>query len=113
MAEHEWVREFPGAVIVCDEAGRITELNDRAARSYEPEGGRALIGKDLLACHPEPARTKLAALMAERRANVYTIEKSGLRKLVFQAPWFREGRYAGFVEIVFEVPAAIPHFVRT
>lgn len=113
MAEHEWVHEFPGAVIVCDEAGRITELNDRAARSYESEGGRALIGKDLLACHPEPARTKLSALMAERRTNVYTIEKNGLRKLVFQAPWFREGRYAGFVEIVFEVPAEIPHFVRS
>lgn len=113
MAEHEWVREFPGAVIVCDEAGRITELNDRAVRSYESEGGRALIGKDLLACHPEPARAKLAALMAERRTNVYTIEKSGLRKLVYQAPWFREGRYAGFVEIVFEVPAEIPHFLRS
>ncbi len=113
MAEHDWVREFPGAVIVCDEAGRITELNDRAARNYEAEGGQALVGRSLLDCHPGPARAKLAALMAERRTNVYTIEKKGLRKLIHQAPWFRAGRYAGFVEIVFEVPAEIPHFVRT
>ena len=113
MAEHEWVREFPGAVIVCDETGTIVEMNDRAVLNYEASGGRALIGQDLLDCHPEPARTKLAALMDGRRANVYTIEKNGLRKLIYQAPWFRDGRYAGFVEIAFEIPADMPHFVRS
>jgi transcriptional regulator with PAS, ATPase and Fis domain len=113
MAEHEWVPEFPGAVIVCDETGTIVEMNDGAARTYESSGGRALIGKDLLECHPEPARTKLAALMDGRRINVYTIEKNGLKKLIYQAPWFRDGRYAGFVEIAFEIPADMPHFVRS
>jgi transcriptional regulator with PAS, ATPase and Fis domain len=113
MAEHEWVREFPGAVIVCDETGTIVEMNDRAVLNYEASGGRALIGKGLLDCHPEQARTKLAALMDGRRANVYTIEKNGLRKLIYQAPWFRDGRYAGFVEIAFEIPADMPHFVRS
>jgi transcriptional regulator with PAS, ATPase and Fis domain len=113
MAEHEWVREFPGAVIVCDETGTIVEMNDRAVLNYEASGGRALIGKGLLDCHPEQARTKLAALMDGRRINVYTIEKNGLRKLIYQAPWFRDGRYAGFVEIAFEIPADIPHFVRS
>ena len=113
MADNEWVREFPAAVMVCDESGTITELNDRAARNYESEGGRALVGKDLLACHPEPARTKLAALIDRREANVYTIEKHGLKKLIYQTPWFRDGRYAGFVEISFEIPADMPHFVRS
>ncbi len=113
MAENEWIREFPAAVMVCDESGAITEMNDLAARNYEAEGGRALIGRDLLACHPEPARTKLAALMDGHQANVYTIEKHGRKKLIYQAPWFRVGRYAGFVEISFEIPSALPHFVRT
>jgi PAS domain-containing protein len=113
MAEHDWVREFPGAVIVCDESGTIIEMNDRAARTYEASGGRALVGTGLLACHPEPARVKLASLMDGRRTNAYTIEKNGLRKLIYQAPWFRDGRYAGFVEIAFEIPADIPHFVRS
>ena len=113
MAENEWVREFPAAVTVCDASGTITEMNDRAARNYESEGGRALVGKDLLACHPEPARAKLAALLDGRKAHVYTIEKSGLKKLIYQAPWFRDGRYAGFVEISFEIPFDMPHFVRT
>lgn len=112
MSERDWARELPAAVMVCDEAATIVEMNDRAARNYAAEGGRALLGSNVLDCHPEPARTKLGALMEERRANVYTIEKKGVRKLVYQAPWFREGRYAGFVEVTFEVPAELPHFVR-
>jgi hypothetical protein len=44
--------------------------------------------------------------------NIYTIEKRGQRKLVYQAPWYAEGRYAGFVEMVLELPAEMPHFVR-
>jgi transcriptional regulator with PAS, ATPase and Fis domain len=113
MAENDWVREFPGAVIVCDETGTIVEMNDRAARTYVSSGGRALIGKALLDCHPEPAKTKLTALMDARRINVYTIEKNGLKKMVYQAPWFRDGRYAGFMEIAFDIPADLPHFVRS
>jgi hypothetical protein len=113
MSEHEWVREVPAAVMVCDAAAIIVEMNDRAALTYASEGGRALLGSNLLDCHPEPARTKLAALMAERRANIYTIEKKGVRKLIYQAPWFREGSYAGFVEVSFEIPAELPHFVRS
>ena len=113
MAENDWVREFPGAVIVCDETGTIVEMNGRAARAYESSGGRALIGKAILDCHPEPAKTKLTALIDERRINVYTIENNGLKKLIYQTPWFRDGRYAGFVEIAFEIPLDLPHFVRT
>ena len=71
-----------------------------------------MIGTDLLACHPEPARTKLRQLMEARQANVYSIEKGGQKKLIYQAPWYRDGQYRGFVELILEIPAAIPHFVR-
>jgi hypothetical protein len=43
---------------------------------------------------------------------VYTIEKNGVRKLIFQAPWFQDGKYAGLVELALEIPAEMPHFVR-
>jgi hypothetical protein len=113
MSEHEWVREFPAAVMVCDEAATIVAMNDKAAATYEADGGYALIGSNVLACHPEPARTKLAGLMAWNRTNAYTIEKKGRKKFIYQAPWFRDGRYAGFVEISMEIPFDMPHFVRT
>jgi transcriptional regulator with PAS, ATPase and Fis domain len=112
MSEHEWVREFPAAVMVCDHAAIIVAMNDKAAATYEADGGYALVGSNLLDCHPVPSRTKLAALMDGHRANAYTIEKKGRKKFIYQAPWFRDGRYAGFVEISMEIPFDMPHFVR-
>ncbi len=109
---HEWVKEFPGAVTVCDAAGVVLEMNDRAAETFEKDGGRALIGRNLLDCHPEPSRSKVAALLASRQPNVYTIEKRGVRKLIYQAPWYRSGAYAGLIELSLEIPAEMPHFVR-
>ncbi len=112
MSEHTWVREFPGAITVTDRAGTILELNDAAAEAFRKDGGQRLVGSDVLDCHPEPARTKLQAIMALRSANVYTIEKQGKRKLIYQSPWYRDGEYAGFVELSLDIPWEMPHFVR-
>ncbi len=112
MSEHDWVREFPAAVTVCDRAGTILEMNDRSAAAFAVDGGRALVGRNLLDCHPEPARTKLREMLAAGPTNVYTIEKAGVRKLIYQAPWTRGGENAGFVEISLEIPWEMPHFVR-
>ena len=113
MDRHAWIEEFPGALTVCDEKGTVIEMNERSVQSFAEDGGVALIGKNILACHPEPARTKLAEMMAGRRTNVYTIEKNGAKKLIYQAPWFRDGEYQGFIELSLEVPFEMPHFVRT
>ena len=109
---HAWVDEFAGAVTVCDAAGVILEMNARAVRMFEKQGGRGLVGSNVLDCHPEPARTKLRELMERREAQTYTIEKGGRKKLVHQAPWHRDGEYRGFVEIVLPLPETLPHFVR-
>ena len=113
MKENEWINEFPANITVCDADGILLALNDRAASTYEKDGGRALIGKNMLDCHPDAARGKTERLLAAREKNVYTIEKNGLRKLIYQSPWYRDGKYAGFVELSLEIPAEIPHFVRT
>jgi len=107
-----WIREFPGAVTVCDRHGVITAMNDRSAKAFEADGGRALVGTNLLACHPEPSRSKVADLLANPRVNAYTIEKRGVRKLIYQAPWYRDGVCQGLVELSLEIPASMPHFVR-
>jgi hypothetical protein len=108
----DWIKEFPGAATVCDGAGVILAMNDRALASFAAEGGAALIGTNVLDCHPEPARTKLREIMAGRRTNVYTIEKRGVKKLIYQAPWTKNGAYAGFIELALEIPFDVPHFVR-
>lgn len=112
MDRQAWIEEFPAAVTVCDEMGTIIEMNKQSTQSFAEDGGAALIGKNVLDCHPEPARRKLAEMMAGRRTNVYTIEKNGVKKLIYQAPWFRGGKYRGFVELSLEIPFEMPHFVR-
>lgn len=112
MHAHEWVEDFPGAVTVCDTAGIILEMNARAAMTFEEDGGMRLIGSNLLDCHPEPAKSKLQAILSEGRKNVYTIDKNGVKKFIYQSPWYRNGVYAGLVELSLEIPSELPHFVR-
>lgn len=113
MTDHRWVEEFAGAITVCDKDGKILDLNSKSARSFQAEGGKNLLGTDIYGCHPEPARLILKELIATQKTNVYTTEKNGVKKLIYQAPWYENGQYAGFVEIVLEIPSEMPHHVRS
>jgi len=112
MKSKSWTKEFPGAIIVCDADGLILEMNDQAIRSFQDEGGAELLGSNLLDCHPEPARSKLKELMNKQQINVYTIEKNKIRKLIYQTPWYRNGKYSGFMEMSIVIPESVPHFNR-
>lgn len=112
MSNVPWTKEFPGDITICDATGVILEMNDGAASVFEKQGGRGLVGTNLLDCHPEPSRTKLQHLLESGKTNVYTIEKGGVKKLVYQAPWYEDGQYRGLVEIVLVLPDPLPHFVR-
>ncbi len=107
-----WIQEFPGAITVCDADGIILDMNERAAQSFAESGGKQLIGSNLLDCHPERARDKVKQLLETRQKNVYTIEKKGVKKLVYQTPWYQNGQFCGLVEMVLEIPFELPHFVR-
>jgi len=112
MKEHAWVNELPAAVTVCDASGVILEMNERSRTTFAADGGAALIGTNLLDCHPGASRAKVETLLATRLPNCYTIEKRGARKFIFQAPWFDGGVFKGFVEIAIPTPDEVPHFVR-
>jgi PAS domain-containing protein len=112
MADHAWTREFPGAITVCDPEGVILEMNDRAIEAFRSQGGEALLGTNLLDCHPEPSRTKVRQMLQAQQSNVYTTEKGGVHRLIYQTPWCRDGRYAGLIELALEIPADMPHFIR-
>jgi transcriptional regulator with PAS, ATPase and Fis domain len=110
--EIPWAKEFPGAVTVCDAEGVILWMNDRSAEAYAELGGRDLIGVNMLDCHPEPSRSRVCDMLATRCTNVYTTEKAGVRKLIYQTPWFEDGQHRGLVEIALVLPETMPHFVR-
>lgn len=109
----DWSKELRAAVTVTDAGGTILEMNTEACRVFEEDGGAALIGRSVFDCHPEPARTKTIELYAVKEPNHYTITtKRGVRKVIHQMPWYREGEFAGFVEISIPIPVELPHFDR-
>ena len=100
------------AITVCDADGKILEMNAKSAATFARSGGGSLIGKNLLDCHPEPAKTKLKGMLEKPYTNAYTIEKNGVKKLIYQTPWLKDDKPAGLVEISMEIPLEMPHFVR-
>lgn len=109
----DWIKEFPAAIIVCDSEGIITNMNDKSALSFAKDGGYDLIGKNLHDCHKQSSNDKIKEIIDNKKSNIYTIEKNGNKKFIFQSPYFANGEVKGLVEIVFEIPFEIPHFVRS
>lgn len=108
----DWTEELSVAVTVTAADGTILSMNRRAAETFADDGGLALVGKSVFDCHPEPARTKTVELYAGQAPNHYTISKNGQKKIIHQLPWYRDGAYAGFVEISVPIPAEMPHHDR-
>jgi hypothetical protein len=112
-----WVAEFPGAVTVSGLDGTILYLNDRASATFASRGGReGLVGSDLMACHSDASKAIIASMVEGRKTNAYTITKGGVHKFIYQAPWYRDGEFAGLVELSMEIPGIeapeLPHFER-
>lgn len=112
LKDLNWTTDFLGAITVCDLQGIIVEMNERSIEMYGKDGGRDLIGKNLFDCHPEPSRSRLRQLLESGEPNIYTIERDGIKKLIYQAPWLQNGKRMGMVELVLEIPTNPPHFKR-
>lgn len=104
----DYLKELNVAITVCDKEGKILQMNDK---SQITNSGN-LVGKNVYDCHPEPARTKLAELMKQHATNAYTIEKDGVKKLIYQTPWHENGEFMGLVEFSLEIPDEMPHYIR-
>jgi transcriptional regulator with PAS, ATPase and Fis domain len=110
--DHDWIQEFPGAVTVCDEAGVIVAMNDKAVGTFAGDGGAALLGKSVMDCHAERSKAIIKKIMAGGGPNIYTVEKHGKKKLIYQSAWTKDGAFAGIVELSLEIPFEMPHFIR-
>lgn len=107
-----WSKECPIAITVCDKEGKILDMNDKSRATFLKDG-EELIGANLLDCHPEHAQKVILSMMQNHNTNAYTIEKNGVKKLIYQMPWFENGEFAGLVELSLIIPSQMPHFVRT
>ena len=107
-----WTDEFSGAITVCDRSGIVVYMNELSKKIFAKDGDSDLIGKSLIDCHPEPARTLLKKMLNEPFSNSYTIEKKGIRKMIHQTPWMENGEFKGVVELSFEIPMEMAHHKR-
>lgn len=113
MFDKAWFDHFEGGITVCDPTGIIIYMNDKACEMWTKDGGKELLGKNLLGCHPEPSKTMLKEMLKQPGSHTYTTEKNGLKKLIYQAPVYDENNcFAGLVEMIVELPPDMPHFVR-
>ncbi|MCC8113615.1 MAG: PAS domain-containing protein [Bacteroidales bacterium] len=106
----DWMQCIGCAVTICDSAGVILYMNDRARDTYRKHGN--LIGASLFDCHGERSTGIIRRLLATGETNTYTVLKHGIRKLIFQSPWRRDGQIAGLVEISIPLPANMAHYDR-
>lgn len=107
-----WIEQFKAAITICDNDGIIVEMNDKAAELFREDGGYDLIGKNLFDCHSQQSTQQIKSMIKEQESNVYTIEKDGIKKMIYQAPWIQNNEMKGLVEISFEIPFELPHHKR-
>ncbi len=106
-----WAEGMACAVTAADAEGVIRYMNRRARETYRKHGD--LVGKSLYDCHGERAAGIIRRLLAEGGTNAYTIEKEGLRKMIYQtATTDADGRVTGIVEVSMVIPEELPYYVR-
>lgn len=95
------------AVTVCNTEGIVIYQNDRSRAVNGDVRGRSLIP-----CHNERSREIIRRLLLEGGTNAYTIEKQGVRKMIYQTAWRSEDKVGGLVEFSMEIPDEMPHYIR-
>lgn len=99
------------AITVCDSDGIVVAISSEAARRFEANGSSVVVGKSIYDCHAPPSRSTIERLLATGSSNVYSVEKGGARRLVYQGPW-EQGQEHGLLEVSFAIPRDVPLRMR-
>ena len=99
------------AITVCDREGNILDMNATSANVNSH--GQKILGHNLFDCHPPKAASILRELLENEKLNAYTIEKNGVKKLIYQVPWYEHDEFGGLIELSLPSPFDMPHYVRT
>lgn len=106
----DWAKEVNCAITVCDADCRIVYMNDKSRETFASRGD--IIGHNLLEYHGERATSIIHRLLETGGTNCYTIDKQGVKKMIYQSAWRQDGKVAGLVEISMVIPDEMPHYVR-
>jgi len=105
--EYDFFKEVSVSTTVCDTEGNVIYMNDK---SKAVNGD--VLGKNLFGCHNPHSQAIIHHLLDDNATNVYTISKKGQKKLIYQTPWYKDGKVAGLVEYSLVIPEEMPHYDR-
>ncbi len=108
----QMVNELPFAVTVCDTQGIVLFMNERSIVTFQKYGGADVVGTSLFLYHSGKSAEILQRLLDSAGKHAYTIEKNGVKKLIYQSPWFENEKFAGLIELSLEIPYEMPHYIR-
>lgn len=106
----DWAKGTNCAITVVDANCKIIYMNDKAKATFAAHGN--LIGENMLKCHNDNSKKIIHHLLSTGGTNCYTIEKQGVRKMIYQTAWSQNGTVAGLVEISMIIPEEMPHYIR-
>lgn len=95
------------AMTVCDTEGKVIYQNELSVKSFGDARGANLQG-----CHQQASWQMIQQMLTNGSSNTYTVEKKGVKKLIHQTPWYKDGKVAGLVEYSIVLPDNLPHIVR-
>ena len=103
-----WTKELNCGITVCDGFGNIIYMNEKAIQLKHGD----LTGKNIFECHNPNSCRIIRHLLEKGGQHIYTIEKDGIHKLLYQSAWKEKGIIQGLCEIMVELSEPIPHFIR-
>lgn len=109
--QRNYFEEAPISVTICDKNANIMLMNERSVATFAKDG-KSIIGQSLFDCHPEHAANMLRQMLVNHNTNAYTIEKNGVKKLIYQMPWYNGKIFSGYIELSMVIPEEMKHFVR-
>lgn len=104
----DFFSSIDGSITVSDTEGNVLYMNEKAASVFGN-----MVGKNMMGCHNSNSQQIISSLIANKETNAYTIEKNGVKKIIYQTPWYDEGKVGGLVEFSFVIPMEMPHHIRT
>jgi transcriptional regulator with PAS, ATPase and Fis domain len=109
----KYFEEIPVAVTITDIEGKIVYMNEKSANVFKKDGGKTLLNSSVYDCHNSISQEKIQQILEENKTNAYTIEKNGIKKMIFQTPWYENNKVSGMIEFSFEIPFEMLHFIRS
>jgi len=105
----DWAKEIDATLIVTDANNIVIHVNEAACEVFK---ATKLVGTELIAHHPKWAIPAVEELLDKKKPDCYTTETPQGKHFVYHTPWFKDGEYAGFVELVIPIRKDMRNIIR-